>query len=128
MTRRPRPPDGDRGLAEATSWALLMPVVLALVLAIVSAGSWSHARLGAATAAAVAADYMAATNSQPSTGRAKATDIARRSGLAGISVHIDQDATTVTVTVTGRALMPVDIGVGAIDETAERPRERITRP
>lgn len=118
----------DRGLAESASWALLMPLLLAIILAIVSVGSWTHARMGASTAAAVAADHMASFAGDEPTATKKATRIADQAGLRDVAVTITTTATDVTVTVAGRAALPVDIGVGMITERAQRPRERISAP
>ncbi len=127
MTRSARRRD-DRGLAEGTSWALLMPLLLGIIFTIVSAGAWTHARMGASTAAAVAADHVASFDGQDQTATDKAKQIAERAGVTHIAVHIARDESTVTVTVTGRAALPIDLGLGAISEQAVRPRERISEP
>lgn len=126
MRRRPR--RGEHGLASSVAWAVLMPVLMLLVLGILTAGLWLYARMGAATAAATAADGAAAASSDPRQVRRDAVALAEQAGMADVTVSITRASGTVTVIVSGRALLPLDLGLGGIHEQAVRPAEVVTRP
>ena len=64
----------QRGVAESTQWAMLLPILLLLVLGLVQTGVWLYSRTVAAQAAAAVADLRA-------TGPA-ADDAARQAGPA----------------------------------------------
>ncbi|WP_028707748.1 TadE/TadG family type IV pilus assembly protein [Propionicicella superfundia] len=127
MTRPER--RDERGLADSTAWALLMPLLLALILGLLAVGLWMYARMGAATAAAVAGDTAAAATGDPDEARRKAIRIAENAGVREIDVSISRADGLVTVTVRGNAVLPVEVGgLGRIHEQATRPVEAATRP
>lgn len=119
---------GESGLADSTSWALMVPILLTVVFATVAGGTWLHARNGASAAAAVAADEAANRDSDLDAARAIARDISTSSGLTDVKVTIALHQDSVTVTITGRVAQPIDFGWGQIREEAVRPREVVTRP
>jgi hypothetical protein len=105
-----------------------MPVLLLLVLGILTSGLWLYARMGAATAAATAADGAAAASSDPEHVRKGAVTLAEQAGLADVTVSITHASGTVTAVVSGRAVMPLSLGFARIREQAVRPAEVVTRP
>lgn len=118
----------ERGLADSTAWALLMPMLLILILGMVSAGVWLHARMGADTAAAAAADRAAVYQSDAAEARRVAIRIAEQAGVADVDVRIEHADGNVIVTVTGSVSLPVDLGLARVSQRAIRPVEEVSRP
>jgi Flp pilus assembly protein TadG len=118
----------ERGLAESTQWALVLPTLLALILGLVQLGIWLHGRTVAAEAASAAADLRAAGPAAAAEAERVARAIATRGGLLDVAVTTVQGPTTVTVTVAGRVPALLDLGHGPVAEHAVLPLERTTRP
>lgn len=120
------PARDERGLAESTQWALVLPTLLAVLLGVVQTGVWVHGRSVATQAAHAAAD-LAATGDRGAAERS-ARSIATDGGLFEVNVQTGQDATLVTVTVSGRVPLFFDIGQGQVSGRAVVPREQVTSP
>jgi len=118
----------ERGLAESTQWALVMPTLLALVLGLVQLGIWLHGRTVAAEAASAAADLRVAGPAAGAEAERVARAIAARGGLSEVVVTTAQNRSTVTVTVAGRVPALIDLGQGQVTGHAVLPLERTTRP
>ncbi len=116
----------ERGLAESTQWAVVVPALLTLVLGLVQTGVWLHARSVAAQAAAAAADLRASGTAAAAD--SVATAIATRGGLADVVVATASTGSTVTVTVAGSAPLFFDLGFGRVVERAVLPVEQVTSP
>ncbi|PKQ22440.1 MAG: hypothetical protein CVT65_13320 [Actinobacteria bacterium HGW-Actinobacteria-5] len=117
---------GQRGVAESTQWALLLPLLLALVLGLVQLGVWLHSRTVAAQAAAAVADLRATGPAAEAAAREAGRRIAAGGGLEQVEIAVDADADHLVVTVSGRAPLFFDIGQGRITERAVLPVERVT--
>lgn len=117
----------ERGLAESTQWAVVVPVLLALVLGLVQVGIWLHGRSVAGQAAAAAADRIAG---QASFGEAEAVarGVGERGGLQQVAVSTATAGELVTVTVSGRMPVFFDVGQSWVSESAVLARERVRRP
>lgn len=113
-------------MSESVQWAMLVPLLLMLVLGLVQVGVWLHGRSAAAQAAALAAEASAGYAGTASDASARA--LARAAGLTGVVVSVDRSATQVRATVTGRAPLILDLGLGVVTESAVRPRERVSVP
>jgi len=118
----------ERGLAESTQWALVLPTLLALILGLVQLGIWLHGRTVAAEAASAAADLRAAGPAAGAEAERVARAIAAKGGLFDVVVTTAEGSTTVTVTVAGRVPAFLDLGHGLVAEHAVLPLERATRP
>ena len=68
-----RPPSGERGFSSSLEWAMLMPVVLALVFIIIQVGLMAHGRTVAFNAAAAAAEEASVVRASPAAGTAVGT-------------------------------------------------------
>ncbi len=114
----------QRGLAESTQWALVLPTLLAVLLGLVQTGVWLYGRTVATQAAGAAADAAAM-------GRAlepPAAAIASRGGLTEVTIRVGRDSGSVTVVVTGRVPTFFDLGQGQVSGQAILPLEQVTRP
>ncbi|MGC3955231.1 MAG: TadE/TadG family type IV pilus assembly protein [Propionicimonas sp.] len=114
----------ERGLAESTQWALVLPTLLAVLLGLVQTGVWLHGRTVATQAANAAAD--AAALGRPVEPAANA--IADRGGLTQVVVRTSRDSRLVTVTVSGRVPTFFDLGQGEVSGRAVVPLEQVTSP
>ncbi len=118
---------GQRGVAESTQWALLLPLLLALVLGLVQLGVWLHSRTVAAQAAAAVADLRATGPQAEASAQETGRRIATEGGLEQVEIAVDADAGHLVVTVSARAPLFFDMGQGAIVERAVLPLEQVTR-
>lgn len=118
----------QRGVAESTQWAILLPTMLALVLGLVQVGVWLYSRTVAAQAAAAVADLRATGPGADDAARLVGRRIATAGGLEQVRIDVDADATHLVVTVSGRAPLFFDVGQGLITERAVLPLERVTPP
>ncbi len=127
--RRPQRREQERG-STALEVAVLAPVVMLLVFAIVSGGMWLHGRsiaLAAANQAVVAARGEGADSG---TGQQAARSFLDRAGdgvLSGVTVSVDRDPGTVTATITAStiSLLPGVPGL-RVQQTAQGPVEQVT--
>nr|WP_300150050.1 TadE/TadG family type IV pilus assembly protein [Propionicimonas sp.] len=117
----------QRGVAESTQWALLLPTVLLLVLGLVQVGVWLYSRTVAAQAAAAVADLRATGPGMDDAAREAGHRIADRGGLEHVRISVAADAGHLVVTVTGQAPLFFDVGQGRIEERAVLPLEEVTR-
>jgi Flp pilus assembly protein TadG len=108
--------------------AVIWPVLLLVTLGIIEAGVWLHARNVAERAAIAAVDE--ARGSRGTVGQAEqlGADLARAGGLEDVTLEVSRDATSVTATLTARAAVLLDLGLGRVNETASAPLERVTPP
>lgn len=118
----------QRGVAESTQWAILMPTLLALVLGLVQLGVWLHSRTVAGQAAAVVADLRASGTAADGAARDAGRRVATSGGLHQVTIRVDTDADRLVVTVSGRAPLFLDLGQGVIIERAVLPLEQVRRP
>ncbi len=122
-----RPWRDERGLSESVQWAALTPLILLLTLGSIQAGVWLHARNVAHEAAATGAEL--ACVAQPDGGaRDAALGVARQGGLEHATVAISRSDGWVSVTVSGRAPLVLDIGVGRVHQVVQMPVERVSDP
>ncbi|MGJ3508409.1 TadE/TadG family type IV pilus assembly protein [Enemella sp. A6] len=124
----PTPSRDERGLNESLQWALVLPLVLLVVLGVLQTALWLHARQAAQDAAAAAAEAEAVLHPPPEAGEHAALEITRIAGLRDVDVHVDRGAELITVTVTGRPQLILDLGPGSVREQAVISPERVTRP
>ena len=117
----------QRGVAESTQWAILLPTVLLLVLGLVQTGVWLYSRTVAAQAAAAVADLRAIGPAADDAARQAGRRIAASGGLEQVEISVTSDAGHLVVTVTGRAPVFFDFGQGRITERAVLPVEQVTR-
>jgi Flp pilus assembly protein TadG len=113
--------------------AILFPVLLALIVAIVQYGLWFHARSLALTAAQEGVSAARAYSTDPGSGPARAREFLAAHG-AGTLTDVTVAPTTpgagqVGVQVTGRSLSIVPGVPGpTVTQSAAGPRERFTTP
>lgn len=121
-------PRSERGVSESVQYALIWPVLMLATLGIIQSGIWLHSRNVALRAAVAAADTARGTYGSSSDAEAVARDIAQSGGLQQISVAVDRSPTSVTVVVRAQAALILDLGLGALTETASAPIERVSQP
>ncbi|MCC6497190.1 MAG: pilus assembly protein [Propionibacteriaceae bacterium] len=117
----------QRGVAESTQWAILLPVLLLLVLGLVQLGVWLQSRTVASQAASVAADLRATGPAADAAAREAGRRVATRGGLDEVEISFAAADGHLVVTVSGRAPLFFDIGQGLIIERAVLPLEQVTR-
>lgn len=117
----------ERGLAESLQWAVLVPMLLALVLGTIQTGIWLHGRTVVSDAALAAAEEVAWGRATDAEARRVAEAIADAGGVSEVSVGINRGA-LVEVRVSGRVATFFDVGQGRLSEVAVLPHERTTRP
>jgi len=118
----------ERGVSESVQYALIWPLIMLITLGIIESGIWLHSRNVALRAAIAAADTARGTHSSSGNAEAVAQAIAQSGGLRQISVAVDRSPTSVTVVVNAQAALILDLGLGALTETASAPVERVSQP
>jgi len=116
----------QRGVAESTQWAILLPTLLLLVLGMVQLGVWLYSRTVASEAAAVTADLRATGPAAEPAARLAGERVATRGGLQQVEIGVAADNAHLVVTVSGRAPLFFDIGQGLVVAQAVLPLERVT--
>lgn len=116
----------ERGVAESTQWALLIPALLLVVLGTIQAGVWLHGRTVAADAAGAAAEQVAWARASDAEAAALAGRIAGSGGLQSAEISVTRSAGAVRVSVVARAPMILDLGFGTVREHAVMPLEQVT--
>lgn len=107
---------------------MVWPVLLLVTLGIIEAGIWLHARNVAERAASAAVDAARGSFGTSGEARQLGVDLARAGGLQDVTLDVSRDATSVTATLTARAPLLLDLGLGALHESASAPLERVTPP
>ena len=116
----------ERGGSQSVAAVLVGPVVLFAILAVFQASVWYSSRQATLSAAQAAAEAERVLHPTSGAGQAAASSIATQRGLEDLSVSVSRGAETVTVVVSARAPLFVDIGVGRFTEQASMARERVT--
>ena len=98
----------DRGLVESTQLALLLPLLLLSLFAVVQAGIWLAGRSTVQQAAMAAAEQAALADANPADAQRVAAELAARGGLTAVSVELTTIGTSVDVRVDAQvpALLP----------------------
>ena len=124
----PLPTRDERGLSQSVQYAVILPALMLSSLGIIQAGLWVHGHDVALRSAIGGVDV--ARGSYGSSGEAQkmATRLADVGGLQGVRVNVTRGAARVDVTVTAKAPLIFDVGLGRISETASAPLERVTPP
>lgn len=117
----------QRGVAESTQWAILLPTLLLLVLGLVQTGVWLYSRTVAAQAAAVTADLRATGPMAEAAARLAGERVAAKGGLQQVEISVATADGHLVVTVSGRAPLFFDVGQGLVIERAVLPLEQVTR-
>lgn len=99
-----------------------------MTLGIIQAGVWLHGRNVAQRAATAAVDVARGRDGTAGEAEQRARELAAAGGLEDVAVRVAQGPLEVSVGVSGRATLILDLGLGAIDETAAAPRERVSEP
>ncbi|RYZ25792.1 MAG: pilus assembly protein [Propionibacteriaceae bacterium] len=126
--RRPPGRGDQRGLSSSTQLAVVFPLLMLLMLGIVQAGLWLHARNVAQRAATAAVDVARGSYGTAGEGEERARDLAASAGLTDVVVRVDRGPQRVTAVVSAHATLVLDLGLGSIEETATGPRERVSVP
>jgi hypothetical protein len=117
----------ERGGSQSVAAVLVAPVVLFAILAVFQASVWYSGRQATLSAAQAAAEAERVLHPAGGAGQAAASSIASQRGLEDVNVSVSRGAETVTVVVSARVPMFVDIGVGRFTERASMARERVTQ-
>lgn len=129
MTRSRRRSGGDarrdRG-ASALEMAILTPVLLLLILAVIQTALWFHARQVALAAAQEGARVLRSEAGTEALAKQKAEAMAQQIGgnvIENILVAADREAGMATVTVIGEAVEIVDFITLTVSATSRGPIE-----
>ena len=117
----------ERGGSQSIAAVLVGSVIVFAILAVFQTAVWYSGRQDTLNAAQAAAEAERVLHPASGAGQAAASAIASQKGLQDVSVTVSRGAETVTVVVSARVPMFVDIGVGRFTERASMPRERVTR-
>lgn len=117
----------ERGLSQSVQYAVILPTLMLVTLGIIQAGIWVSGHNVAVRAAQAAADVASGSYGQTATAQDRANRLAAAGGLQNVEVTVTRDAARVHVTVSGRAPLILEQGLGRITETASAPVERVTR-
>lgn len=118
----------ERGQA-SIEWAIVFPVFLLVILVAVQAAGYYSAKNAAQSAAAACAEHARGEGVSGGQGRQSAASIISQSGaMDSYSVDVNASNTQVSCTVSGRAHVIVDLGLGLVSQTASMPKERVSRP
>jgi len=117
----------ERGGSQSIAAVLVGPVIVFAILAVFQAAVWYGGRQATLSAAQAAAEAARVLHPAAGAGQGAASSIADQRGLQDLSVSVSRGAETVTVVVSARVPMFVDIGVGRFTEQASMPRERVTQ-
>lgn len=119
---------GDsRGGSSAISTVLLVGVMGLAIIGTFQATVWWHGRGAALHAAAAAAEAERVLRPSSGAGQQAAAAVASQTGLVDPQVSVSRSATEITVTVSARVPLFIDIGLGRFTEHVTMPRERITQ-
>lgn len=107
-TKNSRRSSSSRGLVESTQWALLIPLLLTAIFAVIQASIWFSGRSIVQQAAMAGAEQAAFANTGFDSAEDTARQVATRGGLNQISIQTSFNAQIVQVQVTARppALLP----------------------
>ncbi len=114
----------ERGVAESTQWALLIPVLMLVVLGTIQAGVWLHGRNVASQAASAVAEQVAWGRGSDAEASAMGRRIGEAGGLTGVDIRVERQTRNVRVVVTAHAPLIFDLGLGNVTEHAVMPLER----
>lgn len=107
--------------------AVLLPVMMLLLMAVVQAGLWFHTRAVMQTAANRGVDATRIEHGTLADGHTATTDFLNHtSALQHETIDIHQDADTVTSTVSGRVVSLIFGAPLPITVTAQAPTEQVT--
>ena len=120
------PKRSERGVSSSTQFAVIIPALMVIIFGMIQAGIWLHARNVAAEAAHAAADVARSYQGDPTRARQVADKITAVGGLQDVSVQIARHDRTVSVTLTGRAPVLLDLGLATVSGAATAPVERVT--
>ena len=81
----------QRGVAESTQWAILLPALLLLVLGMVQLGVWLYSRTVASQAAAAVADLRATGPEADDAARRAGRRIATAGGLERVEIAVTSE-------------------------------------
>ena len=116
----------ERGGSNTIATVLLVAVMGLAIIGTFQATVWWHGRGAAMHAAAAAAEAERVLKPQAGAGQRAAAAVASQTGLVDPQVSVSRSATQVTVTVTARVPLFLDIGLGKFTEHMSMPRERVT--
>ena len=116
----------DRGGSNTIAAVLLVAILGLAIIGTFQAALWWHGRGAALHAAAAAAEAERVLQPPAGAGQQAAAAVADQTGLVDPRVSVSRSATEVTVTVTARVPLILDIGLGEFTEHATMPRERVT--
>lgn len=116
----------ERG-STTVEFAVLLPLIVLLLMAVVQFGVYFHTRAVATTAARHGVDDARVLNGSADAGHAAATQFLDQAAgaLRGRGVAVERSATAVTVTVTGEVVSLIPFASFPLRVTVAAPVERI---
>lgn len=114
----------ERGLSESVQWALLAPVFVLSLLALIEGVLWLNARTVVTEAAFAGVEAQAAYGSSGDVATDVASRVVESGGLSDPQVVLSGDSEWVRVEVTARTVGFVGWFPETVTALAERPRER----
>jgi hypothetical protein len=99
-----------------------------IIFGMIQTGIYLHARNVVDAAANAAADVARSYHGNPQRARQVAHKVAAVGGLRDVRISVVRHQRTVSVTVTGRAPVLLDLGLAVVHASADAPIERVTEP
>lgn len=116
----------ERG-ANSIEVAIIFPVLLLLVFAVVQAAFFFHGRNVAQIAASACAETARGEQAGTNQEQVARSVLDQAGALSEASVTVSATTTSVTCTVSGRAPLLIPVPRSAIEQSATMPLERVTR-
>lgn len=116
-------PSRERGLTESTQLAILIPIIMTSLFALIQAGIWFHGRAVAQSAAMATAERAAILTTQHQDAVAVGTDIATDGGLRDVDVTVTDSGDLVTADVSATVPMVLPGPWQAVHASANRYQE-----
>jgi Flp pilus assembly protein TadG len=118
----------ERGLSQSIQYAVILPGLMLVTLGIIQTGVWIHGHNVAIRSANAAADAARGSYGTTADAQSIGKKLAASGGLTNVNVTVTKGPTRVDITVSARAPLFFDVGLGQITETASVPVERAAQP
>lgn len=114
----------ERGLAQSTQLAVLMPALLFALFVTVQAGIWLAGRSTVQQAAMTGAEHAALADAGPVSAQQVAAGVADRGGLTGVGVEVSDSGADVEVRVAAEVPVLLPGAWSQVAASAHRAKER----
>jgi hypothetical protein len=114
----------ERGLVESTQWAVLIPLLMVTLFAVVQTSLWFAGRAVAQQAAMAAAEHAAFAGGGSDDPVGLASGVAARGGLRDVQVDVSDTGAGVRVSITAQVPTVVPGDWSVVQASAHRVKEQ----